>query len=96
MTTALWARVIKSNRIIKQDTEPCDHDGVTEALHAICYRLDLGRPLWLEKNERDWQAFSQTRFQKDQFMEHVSFDRLEIEFINPEEQKKRSPDPHNG
>lgn len=94
--TALWARVIRHNHIIKQETEPCDHDGVMEALHAVCYRMDLGRPLWLEKNQREWNEFSQTRFIPSQFMESVKFDRLEIEFINPEAQKKRSTDPRNG
>ena len=39
--------------------------------------------------------FGQTRFLPDAFMEHVSFDRLEIEFIDPDAKKKKSNDPRN-
>ena len=94
--TAVWVREIKHSKILKHDTEPCDHDGVQDALQAVCQRMDLARPLWLEKNQREWDEFSQTRFLPSQFMEAVSFDRLEIEFINPKAEKKRSTDPRNG
>ena len=89
MQTSLWARVIKSHKIICQDTEPCDHDGAQEALEAICYRLDLPKPLWLDKHQREWDEFGQTRFVAEHFVESIGFDRLEIEFINPRAQKKR-------
>ena len=64
-------------------------------LAEACHALDLSRPLWLEKNEREWREFGQTRFLPDAFMEHVSFDRLEIEFIDPDAKKKKSNDPRN-
>ena len=40
--------------------------------------------------------FGQTRFLPDAFMEHVDFDRLEIEYIDPDAKKRRSRDPRNG
>ncbi len=94
--TALWVRAIKHSKIVNHDTEPCDHGGVLEALQAVCQRMDLARPIWLEKNQREWDEFSQTRFLPSQFMEPVNFDRLEIEFINPKAAKKKSMDPRNG
>lgn len=94
--TALWARVMKNHRIVKQVTVAATHDDVMEALNTVCYQLDLGRPLWLDNNQREWDDFSQTRFTKDHFMESIPFDRLEIEFINPKAPKKRSDDPRNG
>lgn len=89
MQTSLWARVIRGHKIISQETEPCDHDGAQEALESVCYRLDLPKPIWLDKHQREWDEFNQTRFVQEHFVEAVAFDRLEIEFINPRAQKKR-------
>ena len=95
MATALWVRVIRHHRTAEQTTVPCLRDEPEEALAEACHSLDLSRPLWLEKNEREWREFGQTRFLPDAFMEHVSFDRLEIEFIDPDAKKKKSNDPRN-
>ena len=45
--------------------------------------------------EREWDEFGQTRFLPDDFMESVNFERLEIEYIDPDAPKKRSKDPRN-
>ena len=95
MATTLWVRVIRHHRTWRQAEVPCARDTVTEALDAACQQLDLSRPLWLDKNQREWAEFGQTRFLPDAFMEHVAFDRLEIEFIDPDAKKKRSQDPRN-
>lgn len=89
METSLWVRVIKRHQIIRQETEPCDHEGVQEALEEALYRMDLPKPLWLLKHQREWDEFLQTRFTQDHFLESIDFDRLEIEFINPRKPKKR-------
>ena len=91
METSLWVRVIKGHRIIGQETEPCQHGQVQQALEAAMDRLDLPKPLWLQKHQREWDEFGQTRFIHEHFLESVGFDRLEIEFINPRAQKKRDP-----
>ena len=95
MATSLWVRVIRHHRTAEQTTVPCYREDPEEALAEACRTLDLSRPLWLEKNEREWREFGQTRFLPDAFMEHVSFDRLEIEFIDPDAKKKKSNDPRN-
>lgn len=95
MATALWVRVIRHHRTAEQITRPCTRDDPEDALAEACHALDLSRPLWLEKNEREWREFGQTRFLPDAFMERVDFDRLEIEFIDPDAKKRRSPDPRN-
>ena len=64
---------------------------VENALH----KLDIARPLWLEKNQREWDEFGQTRFLPDAFLESVPFDRLEIEYIDPDAPKRHSNDPRN-
>lgn len=95
MATALWVRTIRQNRIDRQLTEPCLRDDPIEALSDACQKLDISRPLWLDKNQREWEEFGQTRFLPDAFVDSVDFQRLEIEFIDPDAKKKRSSDPRN-
>ena len=95
MATALWVRTIRHHRIDRQVVEPCLRDDPMDALSEACHKLDIARPLWLDKNQREWDDFGQTRFLPDAFMEPVDFQRLEIEFIDPDAKKKRSNDPRN-
>ena len=95
MSTALWVRVIRHHRTAQQITVPCGRDDPEGALAEACHALDLSRPLWLEKNSREWRDFAQTRFLPDAFLEGVDFERLEIEFIDPNARKKASRDPRN-
>lgn len=85
--TSIWVRLIRHNRIWKDITEPCTHESWKEALQEACRRLDVPRPMVIEKHERDWANFSQTRFLADHFIESVEFERMEAEFIDPEEKR---------
>lgn len=95
MATALWVRMMRRQRIIKQLDIPCGREDPSDALAEACHQLDISVPLWLDKNSRDWDEFAQTRFLPDAFMDPVDFDRLEIEFIDPDAKKKKSNDPRN-
>ncbi|MCL1963945.1 MAG: hypothetical protein FWF69_02655 [Firmicutes bacterium] len=90
----LWVREIKKQRIARSETIALGND-VIAALGSLCAKLDIPRPLWLEKHTREWEQFGQTSFSKDHFMESVSFDRLEIESFDPDAKKKKSRDPRN-
>ena len=70
-------------------------DDPREALREACHELDLPEPLWLDKNGREWETFGMTRFLHDAFFETVPFERLEIEYIDPDAPKKKSQDPRN-
>ena len=87
MPTGIWIRLMRKNRIEKDTTVECAHDAWQDALEEGCRRLDVGRPLVLPRHERDWEQFSQARFLKEHFMEDVSFDRMEAEFIDPDKKK---------
>ena len=95
MATALWVRTIKHHRMDLQAVKPCTRDDPQEALEEACHALDLPKPIWLPKNQRAWDEFGQTRFLPDAFLEHVDFQRLEIEYIDPDAKKRRSNDPRN-
>ena len=95
MATALWVKTIRKHHIDLQTTVPCGRDDPREALREACHELDLPEPLWLDKNGREWETFGMTRFLQDAFFETVPFERLEIEFIDPDAPKKKSQDPRN-
>ena len=95
MATALWVKTIRKHHIDLQTTVPCGRDDPREALREACHELDLPEPLWLYKNGREWETFGMTRFLQDAFFETVPFERLEIEYIDPDAPKKKSQDPRN-
>jgi hypothetical protein len=85
----LWARKVRGQRLMASETEPCDPAAPQAALQEICRRMDVPRPLWLGKHQKEYDAFRRTAFTQDHFMEPIAFTRLEIELILPEDQKKR-------
>ena len=84
----IWIRLMRKNRIWKDIIVDCGRDEWVLALHRGVEKLDTGRLLLLEKHERVWAEFGQTRFLKEHFMEDVAFDRMEVEWIDPEAGKK--------
>lgn len=91
----LWGILKKKNRIWQDVVVDADGDGLEatqEALGDLCYRLDVPRPIWLNKHTEEIERFGRTSFTQDHFVEPIAFDRLEIEFLR---EKGRSSDPRN-
>ncbi|MBS6643582.1 MAG: hypothetical protein KH366_08375 [Clostridiaceae bacterium] len=83
----MWAKIFRNNHMIK-DTVICNSDYsmsrtsmVFQAIDDICYEFDLGKPIWLDSNIADFKRHDKTRFNKDNFIESVDFDYLEIQVI---------------
>ena len=82
----LWAKLFQDNHMLK-DTVVCDSTKDTRthkvfhALDEICQEFDLGKPIWLESNIREFQCHAKVRFYKDSFIEQIEFDYLEIQVI---------------
>ena len=91
MAAGIWVRLMRKTRIDQDTTVECTMDHWQEALEEACHKLDVPRPLMLPRHERDWEQFSQARFLKEHFMEDVAFDRMEVEFIDPDKKKKNNP-----
>lgn len=89
-TTAIWVRLIKRQRIDRSVTAPCAYDDWQEALIEACREMDMPRPMVLPRHLRDWQSFRQTRFLPEHFMEEFPFERMEVEFIDPDKKKKKT------
>lgn len=83
----MWGKIKKDTRIVR-DTVICISDYslsrtamVFKALDEICYEFDLEKPIWLDSNIHDFQVHDRTRFNQDNFIEHLDFDFLEIQII---------------
>ena len=83
----LWAKEFKSNRMIRDmvvenpSTELSRTKKIFAALDEICYEFDLSKPIWLEHNIEEFQRIDKTRLQKDNFIDAIDFDYLEIHVI---------------
>lgn len=82
----LWAKIFQNNHMLRDTViEYGDEDTRTHkvfrAMDDICYEFDLGKPIWLESTIRDFKRHDKTRFTKDNFMEEIDFDYLEIHVI---------------
>ena len=83
----LWAKIIVSGKMVKNMTlENPDSSlnrtkKIFSALDEVCYAYDLSKPLWLDKNIREFKKNSRTRFTKDNFVDEIEFDSLDIEVI---------------
>lgn len=91
----LWARIIVRHRISQQATAPCAWGEQEAALTEMCRDFDIPCPLWLNKHVREFDDFRHTSFLPEHFMEEVPFDKLEIEYLDDENKKRRSNDPRN-
>ena len=88
----VWGKLWRGHRTIHQMTvriHPAEGKElileVKDALDTMALEMDLPRPIWLKQNEEDLLKFSRTEFNQDHFIEHVSFQRLEIELIDEED-----------
>lgn len=82
----MWAKEFRDNRMLR-DCVICNDDDDTRthkvfnAIDEICYQFNLGKPIWLDSNVRDFKRHDKTRFTQDNFIESIDFDYLEIHII---------------
>ena len=87
MSQGIWVRLIKHGKIMESNVQPCAPDEWEAALTEACRALDTPKPVILPRHERDYHSFHQARFLPEHFVESVSFDRMEVEYIDPEAKK---------
>lgn len=82
----MWVKIWKEAHLLR-DTVIEDGTGdnrtkkVFRSLEEACKSFDLSNPIWLEKNVRDFRKQAKTRFTRDNFIEEISFDYLEIQML---------------
>ncbi|MBR0410807.1 MAG: hypothetical protein IJI25_07370 [Eubacterium sp.] len=83
----IWCKLFRKNHLLK-DTVVEDYDmsksrtaKVFDSLETACYEMDLEKPLWLDKNKREFIRHARTRFTQDNFIEQIDFDYLDFQVI---------------
>lgn len=82
----LWARTFRDNRMLQ---DICIEDAgadtrthkVFRALDQVCVQFDLSTPIWLDKTITEFKRHKKARFTKDNFIDSIDFDYLEIQII---------------
>ncbi len=83
----LWAKKIKSNKIInslvvKNKDEISLDDKREKCLKEICQKLDISVPIWLKKHDLEFSQFKYVTFNCTDFIDEIDFDKLEIELLD--------------
>lgn len=83
----IWFKIFKKNRMLKDIVILSEDETLTrtkkilEALDDACVNFDLCKPIWLDNNVYEFNNSNKTRFIKDNFIEEISFDFLEIQIL---------------
>ena len=70
----IWCKLFEKNHMLK-DTVMENYDmsmsrtaKVYDCLERACYEFDLEKPMWLDKNKREFISHARTRFYQDNFI----------------------------
>ena len=82
----IWAKLIGNNRIIKDMVVENTSDDtrthkIFDAMETICHEFDLSKPIWLDATVKDFKRHSKCRFLRDNFIDSIDFDYLEIQVL---------------
>lgn len=86
----IWFKLFQGTHLLKDLTVENTTDDtrthkIFQALEEACIEFDLGKPIWLEKNTKEFKQHAKTRFHQDNFVEEIPFDYLEIHVIEEDE-----------
>ena len=83
----LWAKIFKDNHMLRDMVVCNDNENMTRtqkvfaSIDEICYAFDLSKPIWLDATIADFKRHDKTRFTRDNFIDTIEFDYLEIHVI---------------
>ncbi len=83
----IWFKLFDdSQHLLKDETvEIYDDDTRTHkvfrALEEACLRFDLSKPIWLDATIDDFRRRGKARFTKDNFVEDIDFDYMEMQVL---------------
>ena len=82
----IWFKIFQDNHLLKDlvvenTREDTRTHKIFDALEECCLSMDLSKPIWLDATVNEFKRHSKARFTKDNFMEQIDFDYLEIHVI---------------
>lgn len=79
----IWAKTITNNKIEKDylyhSADKFSSEDFLYYLTDICHEMDIPTPVILSSHVRNYNLFNTTKFRKEDFVEHVNFDMLQLE-----------------
>ncbi len=79
----IWAKTIKNNKIVSsyvyESIDIFHRETFYLHLQEICHKMDIPTPVVLKYHLDNFTDFNNCRFLPSDFVESVSFDRLEVE-----------------
>lgn len=87
----IWAKVIKNNKIIRDEVFTSDLEGGYQenlklCITELCNKLDISKPYWLPANLEEYNKRNKTTFNQNNFIEEIDFDRFIIEELDTKEE----------
>ena len=83
----MWCKIFSDTHLVKDMTIEDPRTDINrtkkvlDGLNEACHDFDLAVPLWLDSNINSFKRHSRTRFTKDNFIEQIDFDYLEIQML---------------
>lgn len=74
-------RMTEIKEVTTEDTDTSYSKCLEKALIELCKQMDIPVPMWMKKNTKEFAAFGQTIFFREQYTENVRFDRFQIRVI---------------
>ena len=74
-------RMTEIKEVTTEDTDASYSKCLEKALIELCKQLDIPVPMWMKKNTKEFAAFGQTIFFREQYTENVKFDRFQIKVV---------------
>ena len=74
-------RMTEIREVTTEDTDDSYAKRLEKALIELCRQLDIPAPMWMKKNTKEFAAFGQTIFFREQYTENVRFDRFQIRVL---------------
>ncbi len=83
----IWFKIFKNNRLLCDTVIQNDISSLTRtkkifaAMEEVCYDFDLSKPIWLDSNITEFKRHNKVRFYKDNFIDSIDFDYLEMQIL---------------
>jgi len=81
----IWVITKKNNKIVLDkifENEKTTLASIYDLISVACDDFDIGKPLYLSKNESEIADFRRTVFYPADFIEKINFHTLEVEIID--------------
>ncbi len=83
----LWGKIMKDHHMLRDYVAVSAEPGKTrtarvlDSVDQICREFDLAHPIWLDKTIEEFRRHDKARFGRDNFIEEIPFDYLEIQVL---------------